>query len=597
MKKISIPIIVILIALFAACNNDPPGENTKPVADAGGDQTVTVGASAQLDGSGSSDADGDALTYAWAITSAPEGSTAALSNAAIVNPAFTPDLAGKYNIQLVVNDGNENSNTNAITITAIDPASMTLEVLSIKSREGYYVDILFNKDLEETPAETIGNYKIEYRIYELFVTGAELSADNRTVTLTTSNSQVDESRGIQYQLAIKNIKDVYGYSIETEKTFYGSEPYTIADWGDEDNIRIYGSVKNEDGQPMKDAGLSVSNRGPDGEYGVYWGVDDDINLTLKTLDSGLYELNGLSDQHEYANYYGGAWFDMYVYPLNAAIEYEGISVWPSIYPPATSINIDFILYKAVSGTTIEGYLKDQYGNLIEDGNMSIQIWRGTPHSDSGSGFMIYGSAQLSNQSEDTTFEYNSVTGFYRISGLLAGGDYTITVGTNNDYDFNFRKSLTAAPGAATNCDITITKLTANGTAPLTMTAPAADAAPASPIVFNWEESAFSGIQSYALGIWSSAYVNVSGEYPVPQGPPDMFYYIVPDTISLVGLTADASPMTVSGDTYRIVTNVQLSPGETYYWGVFAFDAPYNSADISGQFSGEPENGLWSFTAP
>ena len=45
--------------------------NTPPVADAGPDQVVFVGETAFLDGGGSTDADGDALTYRWSLTTVP----------------------------------------------------------------------------------------------------------------------------------------------------------------------------------------------------------------------------------------------------------------------------------------------------------------------------------------------------------------------------------------------------------------------------------------------------------------------------------------------------------------------------------------------
>ena len=43
--------------------------NTKPVANAGTNQTVNIGATVVLSGSGSSDVDGDPLTYSWTLTS------------------------------------------------------------------------------------------------------------------------------------------------------------------------------------------------------------------------------------------------------------------------------------------------------------------------------------------------------------------------------------------------------------------------------------------------------------------------------------------------------------------------------------------------
>ncbi len=78
--------------------------NRTPTADASPDQSIAVGATATLDGSGSSDPDGDPLSYRWAL-SAPAGSRARLSDPAAVNPTFEVDLPGTYSAELIVNDG------------------------------------------------------------------------------------------------------------------------------------------------------------------------------------------------------------------------------------------------------------------------------------------------------------------------------------------------------------------------------------------------------------------------------------------------------------------------------------------------------------
>ncbi len=88
--------------------------NRAPVADAGANQTADERTTVTLDGSASSDPDGDALTYNW---TAPAGIT--LSNAAAQSPTFTaPDVTSDtdYTLTLEVSDGTL-SDTDTVTIT------------------------------------------------------------------------------------------------------------------------------------------------------------------------------------------------------------------------------------------------------------------------------------------------------------------------------------------------------------------------------------------------------------------------------------------------------------------------------------------------
>ncbi|MGY4829032.1 PKD domain-containing protein [Sphaerotilaceae bacterium SBD11-9] len=96
--------------------------NSVPVANAGPDQTARVGDTVVLDGRGSNDVDGDTLTYAWRIVSAPAGSSSALSNAAVVQPSLRLDVSGTYELQLVVNDGSVNSPADTVIVSTTNSA-------------------------------------------------------------------------------------------------------------------------------------------------------------------------------------------------------------------------------------------------------------------------------------------------------------------------------------------------------------------------------------------------------------------------------------------------------------------------------------------
>jgi len=95
--------------------------NRDPTAHAGLARNVVTGNLVSLDGSGSSDPDGDLLTFAWSFESQPEGSSATLSNPSSVSASFTPDEAGSYVLRLAVSDGRGGTDSTTVTITAAAP--------------------------------------------------------------------------------------------------------------------------------------------------------------------------------------------------------------------------------------------------------------------------------------------------------------------------------------------------------------------------------------------------------------------------------------------------------------------------------------------
>ena len=94
--------------------------NVAPLADAGADQVSLRHMVVALDGSSSSDANNDPLSFAWTPLSKPTGSATALANPTSSNPNLIPDLPGQYVVQLIVDDGSALSVPDAVVISAIN---------------------------------------------------------------------------------------------------------------------------------------------------------------------------------------------------------------------------------------------------------------------------------------------------------------------------------------------------------------------------------------------------------------------------------------------------------------------------------------------
>jgi beta-lactam-binding protein with PASTA domain len=105
-------------ACVLKCSKPQCSDNAQPVANAGPDQTVGASDRVVLDGRGSFDANGGALTFAWTFVSRPSGSSAAVSGATAPQPEFVADRAGEFVLQLVVHDGTQSSVADTVMVTA-----------------------------------------------------------------------------------------------------------------------------------------------------------------------------------------------------------------------------------------------------------------------------------------------------------------------------------------------------------------------------------------------------------------------------------------------------------------------------------------------
>lgn len=148
--------------------------NNAPVADAGADVSQASDLQACLNGSASYDPDGDTVTYIWAFDHLPEGSTLGdmaqpfsdNRSTTATNPCFYPDAVGTYVISLTVTDGDLDSPTDYVIVTAESPEAIPVanagtdlivsvgELVTLDGSNSYDLqgrDLTYNWSMVEVP--------------------------------------------------------------------------------------------------------------------------------------------------------------------------------------------------------------------------------------------------------------------------------------------------------------------------------------------------------------------------------------------------------------------------------------------------------------
>ena len=123
--------LFFILFTYGCGGSSSPVPNSAPIANAGMDQHVYINDSVTLDGSASTDADGDTLTYSWSLQK-PAGSSSILSDSSLMKPTFTPDIAGTYIVTLKVSDGKTDSASDqaSIIVTPISLNGLSYKIIT-----------------------------------------------------------------------------------------------------------------------------------------------------------------------------------------------------------------------------------------------------------------------------------------------------------------------------------------------------------------------------------------------------------------------------------------------------------------------------------
>lgn len=164
-------------------------DNEAPLADAGLDQTATVGETVRLDAAGSRDPDGAIKRYEWTIT-VPNGSTVRPACRDCASTMFTPLRRGEYAVTVTVTDDDGATRTDTLYVTV---ESGEGPAVSVSGR----TDPSVGESVTFTADATAGNVPLDRVTWTVDGSDGDsqqVSGDSATVDMTEEFDSPDPRR-------------------------------------------------------------------------------------------------------------------------------------------------------------------------------------------------------------------------------------------------------------------------------------------------------------------------------------------------------------------------------------------------------------------